>query len=310
MNKVVVIGSLNIDVIQKMSRLPRQGETLGMIDQSTNFGGKGANQAVAAARQGAQVAFVGAVGDDGRGQSYIDLLNEEGVDTQNITIKNDTATGTAYIMLEEDGHNTILVYGGANQELTVADVEAARDVLLDADVVVAQLEVPQAAILAGFKIAHENGAMTLLNPAPVTNHVDPELLAQTDLLVPNETEAAALLEAEATTEAAELAESMVRFENELGIKQVMVTLGSDGSFYHVNGKNGVVPSFKVKAIDTTAAGDTFIGSVATILQPDFSDVENVIRRASFASSLVVSRPGAIPAIPFKQEIEDGLKEQA
>lgn len=306
MKKIAVIGSLNIDVIQKMHRLPQQGETLGLISKSTNFGGKGANQAVAAARQDAQVSFIGRVGEDAEGDSYLALLKEEGIETNTISRDEEIATGTAYIMLEEDGHNTILVYGGANMTLSVADVDRAAEQIKNADVVIAQLEVTSAAVARGFEIAHEGGALTILNPAPVTDHIDPKILANTDLIIPNETEAASLIGMPATVDYDELVSRVSLYDEKLGIQNIIITLGEYGSFYAVNGQTGLVASRKVNAIDTTAAGDTFIGTIGSNLNPDYSNIEETLKRASAASAIVVSRAGAIPAIPNTAEIEEIL----
>lgn len=308
MRKIVVIGSLNIDIVLDLARLPKQGETLGFSKKTSNFGGKGANQAVAAKRQGAQVSFIGALGKDSEGDSFIELFKKEGIDESKIVRKQDVDTGTAYIMLEDDGHNTILVYGGSNMALTVEDINAAADIIRDADVVVSQLEVPQEVARLGFQIAHEGGAMTILNPAPVTNEVLPALLEETDLLVPNETEAAALLNLEATTDTDKLVERIPIFANVIDIKNFVITLGEKGAFYNIDGKWGVVPSLKVDAIDTTAAGDTFIGTIATRLNPNMDNIEETLKYATTASSIVVSRPGAIPAIPTGVEVETKFKD--
>ncbi|MDR3190792.1 MAG: ribokinase [Lactobacillaceae bacterium] len=308
MNKIIVIGSLNIDVQQKIARLPQQGETLGILDQATNFGGKGANQAVAAARQTANVHFIGAVGQDERGIAFKDLLVDEGISTTYINEIGHKNTGTAYIMLEPDGHNTILVYPGANEMLTMDDVKAAEHEFADVDYVVAQLEVPQAAVLAGFRLAHKYGAKTILNPAPVTDHVDAALLAETDLVVPNETEAAALAHLPATTDAAELVDVMQSLRDK-GVGDAIITLGEDGVYYDVAGQVGVCPIFKVQAVDTTAAGDTFIGTLAAHLALDNQNLVEAIMLATRASSLAVSEAGAISSIPTLADVEAANAQQ-
>jgi len=305
MNKVVVIGSLNVDVTSMIERLPKQGETMSVKSQASNFGGKGANQAVAASRQGADLTFIGAVGADERGEAFKQLLNDEGIKTDYIYTKKQP-TGSATILLEADGHNTILVHGGANMELTVADVEAARSVLEAADIVVAQLEVPRDAVAAGFKIAKAAGAMTILNPAPVTDHLDTAITDYTDLIVPNETEAAALAGTEPTTEIAELENGVVKLLKKKGLGNVIITLGGDGVYYNVNGESGTLPIFKVNAIDTTAAGDTFIGTVAANITANMDNLAEIIRRSSKASSIAVSRAGAIVSIPTKAEVDASL----
>lgn len=296
MNKVIVIGSLNIDVQQRIERLPLQGETLGINKQTTAFGGKGANQAVAAARQGAAVHFIGSVGQDEGGRAYKELLKEEGISTATIKEIAHEPTGTAYIMLEPDGYNTILVYPGANASVTVADIEAAEALFVDADFVVAQFEVPQEAVLAGFRLAHKYHAKTILNPAPVRTSIEEAILAETDLVVPNETEAAALAHLAPTTDIEELAPVMASLRAK-GMDNAIITLGEAGVYYDVDDVTGVRAIFKVQVVDTTAAGDTFIGTLAAHLTPDFSNLEEAILMATRASSLAVSHAGAIDSIP-------------
>ncbi|WP_338018322.1 PfkB family carbohydrate kinase [Fructobacillus parabroussonetiae] len=216
MKNIVVIGSLNVDVLMQIDRLPVEGETLIIQNKSSNFGGKGANQAVAAARQGAAVSFIGAIGSDPEGGSFRALLEHEGINTRFLSVK-DGPTGKAYIMLEEDGHNTILVHGGANAALNVQDVEEARGLIEVADVVIAQLEVPRPVIQRGFEIAKATGGMTILNPAPVTERIESAILENTDLLVPNETEAAALLNLPPTTDYHTLKDRLPLYREQLGI---------------------------------------------------------------------------------------------
>ncbi|MEX0379790.1 ribokinase [Leuconostoc sp. MS02] len=304
-NKVVIIGSLNIDTIQMIDRLPKQGETISINNQASNFGGKGANQAVAAARQGADVTFIGAVGDDDRGRAFKQLLTDEGITTDYIFTKKQP-TGSATIMLEADGHNTIMVFGGANMSLNASDIVQSHDVIAAADVVVAQLEVPIDAVTKGFEIAREFGALTILNPAPITSHLSTKIMVNTDLVIPNETEAAALAHVAPTTDIEALDELTDKLK-QLGMSHTIVTLGGDGVYYNVNGETGQLPIFKVKAVDTTAAGDTFIGTIAANISQRMNDLPAIITRSCFASSLTVSRSGAIVSIPKKAEVDAGLQ---
>ncbi|MBJ7618964.1 ribokinase [Weissella confusa] len=307
MNKVVVIGSLNLDIIQNIKRLPLQGETLRIDERSMNLGGKGANQAVAAARQGAEVSFIGAIGKDEAGQQFKSLLEDEGINVSGLREK-DTATGSATILLEEDGHNTILVYGGANAELSADDVVMSEALIADADYVVAQFEVPQEAVAKGFYLAKKYGVKTVLNPAPVMNakDIDPAILACTDIIVPNETEAAALLEREPSTKYEDLL-AVSDAISELSVQGTIITLGEDGVYYNLDGKNPHTrPIFKVKAVDTTAAGDTFIGAVVSQLKLDATNVADAVEYACKASSLAVSRSGAIRSIPTHSEVVRSL----
>ncbi|CAK1242695.1 ribokinase [Fructobacillus fructosus] len=301
MKNIVVIGSLNVDVLQRIVRLPKEGETLSILNKSSNFGGKGANQAVAAARQGAIVSFIGAVGADSEGQRFIQLLEHEGINSQFIPTK-EGSTGTAYIMLEEDGHNTILVHGGANADLTVDDVEQARLLIENADIVLAQLEVPRTVIAHGLAIAKAAGAMTILNPAPVTRRIEADILSHTDLLIPNETEAAALLNLPASTDYQTLKERLPLYHEQLGIQNLIITLGEAGAFFAIGQHIGPVKNFHVAVEDTTAAGDTFIGTIATTIEPDFTNIERTLQKAAAAAAIAVSKPGAIPSIPYQEEI--------
>lgn len=305
MNKVVVIGSLNTDLVTKIKRLPAQGETVSVIEQTTNFGGKGANQAVAAARQGADVTFIGAVGNDDYGLSFKTLLQEESIVTDYIVTK-EKPTGMATILLESNGHNTILVNGAANLDLNASDVKQANQAIAAADIVVAQLEVPTEAIIAGFKIAKNNGAITVLNPAPVTSHLSDELINYTDIIVPNESEAAALVGSTPSTDIAVIEKTIDPELRHKGLKNVIITLGDKGVYYHTAENKGVLPIFKVAVVDTTAAGDTFIGTLVAYLQEDMSNLRDVLRRSSKASALAVSKAGAITSIPYRAEVDQGL----
>lgn len=304
MNKIVVIGSLNIDVIQNIHRLPHQGETLRVNDRNINLGGKGANQAVAAARQGAQVSFIGAIGRDESGHEFKQLLEQEGIGMSGLHEK-DASTGTATILLEEDGHNTILVYGGANALLTADDVVMSESLIADADFVVAQLEVPQEAVAKGFYLAKKYGVTTVLNPAPVVHYqdIDPAILACTDIIVPNETEAAALVGRQPSTSFDDLQYVSAELEK-LSIKQTVITLGEAGVYYQLaQAEPTTQPIVKVKVVDTTAAGDTFIGAMLAYLQADVQNASEAITLATQASALAVSRSGAIRSIPTQHDLQ-------
>ena len=300
MNNVVVIGSLNIDLVTKIERLPLRGETISIIDQTTNFGGKGANQAVAAARQGANVTFIGATGDDDNGELFNELLKKENINTDYI-VKKDKPTGTATILLEANGHNTIL-------DLNKADVEKATKVLRDADVVVAQLEVPKEAVEAAFKIAKVGGAITVLNPAPITHNLGKELINNTDLIIPNETEAAALVNASKSTDLKTIEDTIYQQLRVQGLKNVIITLGDKGVYYNILNEPGFLPIFTVDTVDTTAAGDTFIGTVVASLRHDMLYMRELLLRSSMASSLAVSKAGAISSIPYNKAVDEKINQ--
>jgi ribokinase len=298
-NRVTIVGSLNVDTTMRIKRMPLPGETISALDKTNAAGGKGANQAVAAARSGAATAFVGQVGDDANGKMMIKSLNEDKVDTTGINVDGKAGTGSAAILLDDDGQNSILVYGGANQELSVKEVEAAKEQIANADFVIAQFETPQDATLRAFQIAKENGVKTVLNPAPA-HEINPELLKLTDLIIPNETESASLTGIIITDETSMLM-SAAKFA-QMGVRNLIITVGAKGAFYCTQDGYNFVPAFKVKAVDTTAAGDTFIGALSSQLKPDMSNIEKALSYAQRASSLAVQKLGAMPSIPTHDEV--------
>lgn len=299
MNKVTVVGSLNVDTTMKIKRMPLPGETISTLGKSSAAGGKGANQAVSAARSGAQTFFVGEVGKDSGGEMMLNDLRENGIDVSGIRENAQVGTGSAAILLDEHGQNSILVYGGANQQLSVDDVNAAKKQLMEADFVVAQFETPQAATLRAFELAKENGVTTILNPAPAQK-IDPAVLKLTDLIIPNETESQALTGIIITDETSMLM-SAAKFA-QMGVRNLIITVGAKGAFYCTQDGYNFIPAFKVNAVDTTAAGDTFIGALASQLKPDMSNIEKALVYAQRASSLAVQKMGALPSIPTKQQV--------
>lgn len=299
MNKVTVVGSLNVDTTMKIKRMPLPGETISTLGKSSAAGGKGANQAVSAARSGAQTFFVGEVGKDSGGEMMLNDLRENGIDVSGIRENAQVGTGSAAILLDEHGQNSILVYGGANQQLSVDDVNAAKKQIMEADFVVAQFETPQAATLRAFELAKENGVTTILNPAPAQK-IDPAVLKLTDLIIPNETESQGLTGIIITDETSMLM-SAAKFA-QMGVRNLIITVGAKGAFYCTQDGYNFIPAFKVNAVDTTAAGDTFIGALASQLKPDMSNIEKALVYAQRASSLAVQKMGALPSIPTKQQV--------
>lgn len=301
MNKVTVLGSLNVDTILRFKRFPKPGETLPLNGKSVAGGGKGANQAIAAARAGAQTAFIGKVGQDQEGEFMVSQLTTSGVNDQYVQHSADANTGSAYILLDNSSENRILIDGGTNQQVTPADVEAAHEVIETSDFLIAQFETPLASTTRGFELAHAAGRKTILNPAPAGANVPAELLHVTDLIVPNETETETLTGVHVTDEY-----SMVQGAEKLqamGVETVIITVGSKGAFWMRGNDHGFVPAYKVHALDTTAAGDTFIGALSSVLKTDFSNLNAAVRFANRASSLAVQKLGAQPSIPTKAEID-------
>ena len=301
-NHVTIVGSLNVDTTMKVKRMPLPGETIAALSKTNAAGGKGANQAVAAARSGAETAFVGQVGDDAGGKMMINDLNDNNVDTTGIHVDDQAGTGSAAILLDESGQNSILVYGGANQQLSVKEVEDARDQIAAADFVIAQFETPIEATIEAFKIAKKKGAITILNPAPAIEKIPAELLKHTDLITPNETESAKITGIEIKSDADLVANAQKL--HDLGVKNVVITYGDKGAYISSPDIQKLVSPFKVDAIDTTGAGDTFIGFLAGNLKKDLSNLEEAAKIASRASSIAVQRLGAQPSIPTAKEVQD------
>lgn len=299
-NKVVVLGSLNVDRILQMDRVPEPGETLALNNQDMAGGGKGANQAIAAARSGAQTSFIGRVGADENGKFMLQQLVNSGVTTNLVAVDEDAGTGQAFVMVEKSGENRILIYGGANAQLSATDVKKAQTQIAAADLMVAQLETPVETTQFAFQMAKELGVKTILNPTPAVAKLPAELLKNTDVITPNETEVEILTGIAVTDEAAML--KAAQRLHDLGVATVIITLGSKGVFYDDGAQHGIVPAFKVQAVDTTAAGDTFLGALSSELNPDLSNLKTAIEYGNKASSLAVQKMGAQPSIPTRKDI--------
>lgn len=301
--KIAVLGSLNLDTTYHVTRFPQPGETISANDKSSAPGGKGANQAVAAVRSGAQVAFIGMVGEDNEGKFMREALQEDGIDTKFLQNDPRHGTGSAIITLDANGQNDIMVYAGANFGMDESLLKGTDDLFKDCDFLIAQFETPQAVTAAAFKQAKAHGVTTILNPAPA-KEILPELLAVTDVVIPNESESEVLTGIVVDSEAAML-ETADYFKAH-GVNNLLITLGSRGVFYCTPHGHGMVPAFKVKAVDTTAAGDTFIGALASQLATDLSNVADALVYAQRASSLTVQKMGAMPSIPTEAEVRAAL----
>jgi len=303
-HKIVVVGSLNMDLVAYTSRLPEMGETILGQDFQTFPGGKGANQAVAAARLGASVSMIGKVGQDSFGEILIDNLRNNGVNTEHILKDPQNPTGTAVITVDAEGRNTIVVISGSNYQLSPQDVERCRQVIASADVLLLQLETPIETVLRAAQLARESGVKVLLNPAPAQELPD-ALYALVDVLIPNETEAALLtgLPVANPQQAVSAAETLLH----KGVKNVLVTLGKQGSLWVDASGSRVTPSFEVSAVDSTAAGDAFIGGLGSALAQQTS-IEDALRWGSAAGALAVTRKGAQSSLPSETELKAFLTE--
>lgn len=303
---VCVVGSINVDLVVRAAQLPRPGETLPGRDFQVLFGGKGANQAVAAARLGARTAFVGRVGGDAFGEQALENLRREGIDTLAVGVDDASRpTGVAFIAVDDAGANSIVVVAGANGGLTSDAVLAASSVISSADVVLCQLEVPLEATRAMLAVARSAGAVSIFNPAPAVPFPD-DVLALADLCVPNETEASALTGLEVTT--ADQACAAANALRRRGARTVLVTLGAQGVVV-VDGEGSLhLPAVPVEVVDSTGAGDAFIGALAVFLAEGLP-LGSAARRACAAAALSVTRAGAQAALPSRAVLDAFVAKQ-
>ena len=295
MKNILVVGSINMDMVITVDRVPHMGETLSGDGFMTVPGGKGANQALTMARLSGNVKMLGCVGDDSFGAELTDYLQESGVDVSPI-IKTDKNTGVALITVC-DGDNMILLEKGANYMLTARSIIENEDLFKWADIVVIQLEIPWKTVMQAAKTAKENGCTVVLNPAPVENFRS-EILEYVDIIIPNEHESGIILDKENVTK--EQAKELALEFAEKGV-QAVVTLGGDGCVYYDDGEIKHQAAIETNVVDTTAAGDSFIGGVCVALCEN-KPFPEAIEFATKVASIVVSRKGAGTSIPWRNEI--------
>lgn len=277
---VVVVGSLNLDLVTRTARLPGPGETVIGTSYAEFPGGKGLNQAVAAARAGASVALVGAVGDDHAGARLRSVAADEGIDVSHLATIADQPTGRAIISVDDDGENSIIVVPGANARTAPADIPAGR-------VVAAQLEIPLATVTEAFRTARGRGATTVLNPAPATT-LPAALLTNCDVVVPNEHEIELLGGADRLLDA--------------GVSQIVVTRGGAGVDVITRAPSLHLDAFPVDPVDTTGAGDAFCGALSSRLAAG-DPLLTAVQFAAAAGALATTKPGAVPSQPYRSDIE-------
>jgi ribokinase len=295
--KVIVIGSANTDFVVQVDELPTPGETVLGGKFLTAHGGKGANQAVAAARLGAEVFFVARLGQDSLGREAADAYRREGIHTEALVWDREAPSGVALILVNKQGENMIAVAPGANGHLLPEDIRAAEEAIRTADCVLLQLEIPMETVFAAVELAQRHSKRVILNPAPAAP-LSADLLKLVDVLTPNETEAKAIAGAGAEDEPETIAALLSK---KTGIGTIVMTMGSKGAFILEDQQPSWIPAFPITAIDTTAAGDAFNGALAVALARGDSIVD-AARFGSAAGALSVSRPGAQPSLPTGDEV--------
>ena len=300
MSKIVVIGSSNTDMVIKTSKFPVPGETILGGEFFMFSGGKGANQAVAAARMGAEVILICKTGNDIFGQRAIDEFKKEGIITAYIQKDNNTASGTALILVDDNGENEIVVAPGANETLTAIEIQAAEKVIAGATILLLQLEIPVNSVLFAAKKGYEAGTKVILNPAPAQKLPD-EIFPCLYLITPNETEAEILTGIKVNDLASASKAAVVLLQ--AGVQNVIITLGAQGAFFRNENIEMLVKAPVVKAIDTTAAGDVFNGVLAVEITSG-AQWETAISIACKAAAVSVTRMGAQASMPYRKEVED------
>ena len=300
--KVVVVGSFNMDLVIKTERRPQKGETLIGEEFGMFIGGKGANQAIATSRLGADVTMIGRLGADLFGDTFFSEFARENIDTSFVVRDAEVGTGVASPVIDADGDNSIIIVPRANMRLGVEDVERASNKIADADVLLLQLEVPIESSKRAAEIARANGVQIILNPAPACELPD-SFLGLIDVLVPNEVETEFLTKVMvADDEGARLA-AQVLFEK--GISTIVLTLGNRGALLLTSRRSQLVPAYNVKVVDTTAAGDAFCGALATALA-NGEQIENAVAFANATGALAVTVLGAAPSMPTAEQVHNLL----
>jgi ribokinase len=298
MGRIVVVGSSNTDMVIKAPRLPRPGETVTGGSFFRAHGGKGANQAVAAARAGGQVTFIASVGADDLGEDAIAAFQEDGIDTTCVRRRADAPSGVALIVVDAAAENAIAVAEGANALLSVEDVLACESVIGRADVLLTQLEIPLDTVVEAVRIAHTHGVRAILNPAPA-RPLPAELLSKVSILTPNASEATLLAGVAADRPASmeDAADALLA----RGITAVLITLGADGALLAASDRRERIPGLKVTAEDTTGAGDVFNGALAVAIAEGRTLVD-AVHFANAAAAISVTRRGAQPSAPRRTDI--------
>jgi len=303
--KILVLGSANIDLLLRIPRFHAPGETLTGEDLITAFGGKGANQAVAAKLLGANVSFAAKFGDDPNGKSYSRYLCGKGFDPRFLLRDKKSPTGAAVIAIGPDGENRIIVSPGANGVVSPAALLRLANAWKEAEIFVSQLEIPLETVRAGLDLARRQGALTILNPAPA-RPLSSKILSLVDFLVPNEIETRLMTGREIKREE-DLSKAAAEFLKK-GVRNVVITLGERGVFFKNRLEEMRLEAFKIKAVDTTACGDAFVGALAWGLA-EGKGIEEGLIFASACGALTATQLGAQPSLPSRREVEDFLRKR-
>lgn len=308
MNRICVLGSMNMDIVLKVKNMPQVGETIMSKSMEKIAGGKGANQAVAAKRSGAEVYMIAKVGRDDNGVILTEELEKDNIDVRYVFKDNKEPTGMAIINVDDNGDNSIIVVSGANMAINSNEISSIEGAIEESNIVITQFETPMDMSIEAFKLAKKHDKLTILNPAPA-REIDDELLKYTDIIIPNETEAELLtnIEVKDLYSGKRAAEEFFK----KGVKCVIITLGEKGAAVITKENSEIVPAYKVEAIDTTAAGDSFIGALSSIIDAEnlnFEDIKAAVKFGNKVSSIAVQRKGAQPSIPYLNEVLDIYKE--
>jgi len=300
--KILVLGNSNVDFVFKIPRFHHPGETILAESQATFFGGKGANQAITAKRLGGNVSFITKVGNDLYGKSYRQHLIKNGLDRKLILEDRKLPTGMAVIELTPEGGNRIIAFLGANGSLSLNDLKGLQSCWRGVEVFVTQLEIPLPTVERGLRLAKDQGSLILLNPSPPAQ-LPPHFLSLVDFIVPNEIEAQSLtgIKWRGDRDIRKMAERLL----EMGVKNVVITLGSKGLFFKNRSEEFWMKAFKVNVVDTTAAGDAFLGALAAGLSEN-KPIHEALRFANGAGALATTKLGAQPSLPFRKALDNFL----
>ena len=299
MSNIVVIGSINTDMVVRSPQLPFPGQTLMGHSFQTTGGGKGANQAVAAARLGAEVNLIARIGDDAFGKISIENFKKEKINIENIYTDSNAPSGVAFIVVDDKGENIIIVAPGANATLNEKDIQDAEAVIKKADIILFQLEIPMYTVAEGIRLAKKHERMVMLNPAPAAP-IPEEILHSVDIITPNQTEALTLTAIAVNDE--ETAQQACDVLHRMGILTVIVTMGEQGAYISSDNYKGLVPGFNAGVVvDTVAAGDTFCGGLAVAIA-EGKKLKDAVQFANAAAALSVTKSGAQSSIPVRTEV--------